>query len=407
MPFFTDPLHDELTEMMMGMAPYGGADLGEIDAMVKQVKDGDDTSFFEACHAIATARIAEGDAAAKAGHLHTAYDCYLRAQLFLGIGYHPLYGTPVDPRLVDAFHLQMETFEKALRLGVVRAEPVDVPYEGTKIPAWFVRAPGHEDERRGCILVGGGWDSTMAENFLGIGVAALQRGYHVLLHDGPGQGRLLVDEGLTLRHDWERVVTPVIDAALTIDVVDPDRLVYEPWSLGGYMAPRVAAHEHRLAAVIADPGQIDIGGKITGPMAMLGISPEEMAKLPELSPATEKTIMDFLNRNRAMHWKIVQRGFWTNGGGDLSGWLAEMLQWKLTPEEIATISTPMLITAAESDPVAQEAKALYEALPGPKVLLEFTDAEGAGMHCESTNRSMANRRILDWVDDTLGAVRST
>ena len=39
--------------------------------------------------------------------------------------------------------------------------------------------------------------------------------------------------------------------------------------------------------------------------------------------------------------------------------------------------------------------------------VEFTDAEGAGMHCEMMNRSMANRRILDWLDDTLGAVRST
>jgi hypothetical protein len=31
----------------------------------------------------------------------------------------------------------------------------------------------------------------------------------------------------------------------------------------------------------------------------------------------------------------------------------------------------------------------------------FTDAEGAGMHCETLNRSLANRRILDWLDDTL------
>jgi alpha-beta hydrolase superfamily lysophospholipase len=270
-----------------------------------------------------------------------------------------------------------------------------------------VRAIGHEDERRPCILVGGGWDSTMVENFLGIGVAAIRRGYHVLIHDGPGQGALLIDERLTLRHDWEKVVTPVIDAALGIDVVDPDRIVYEPWSLGGYMAPRVAAHEHRLAAVIADPGQIDIGGKITGPMSAMGLSTDAIARLPELSADDEKAIMDFFAGNRALHWKIIQRGFWTNGGGDLQGWLAEMMQWKLSPEEIAAIDTPMLVTAAESDPVAQEAKTLYEAIPGPKVLLEFTDAEGAGMHCESTNRSMANRRILDWLDDTLAAVRST
>lgn len=406
MATFPDEVHDEFASWLLGLAPYGGADVGEIEALVPLVEPGDDGSFYDACVVTANARIFEGDEAARGGHLHSAYDCYLRAALFLGVGYHPLYGTPVDPRLVDAFHLQMETFAKALRLGVVDAAPIDVPYENTKIPAWFLRAPGHETERRPTILVGGGWDSTMVENFLGIGAAALPRGYHVLLHDGPGQGALLVDEGLTLRHDWERVVTPVVDAALGIDVVDPDRIVYEPWSLGGYMAPRVAAYEHRLAAVIADPGQMDVGGKVTGPMAMLGLSADAIAKLPDLSAEDTKTIMDFFDGNRPFHWKIVQRGFWTNGGGDLSGWLAEIMKWKLTPGEIADITTPMLVTAAESDPVAQEAKALYEMLPGPKTFMQFSNAEGAGMHCEIMNRSMANRRILDWIDDTLATVRS-
>jgi hypothetical protein len=31
------------------------------------------------------------------------------------------------------------------------------------------------------------------------------------------------------------------------------------------------------------------------------------------------------------------------------------------------------------------------------------DGDGAGDHCEMLNRSMANRQILDWLDDTLGS----
>ena len=34
----------------------------------------------------------------------------------------------------------------------------------------------------------------------------------------------------------------------------------------------------------------------------------------------------------------------------------------------------------------------------------FGNADGAGMHCEALNRSMANRQILDWLDDTLRPV---
>ncbi len=406
MATFPDPVHDEFAGWLLGMAPYGGADIGEVDLLASRVTPGDDDSFFDECHAIARARIDEGDTALGHDHHATAYDCYLRAALFLGVGYHVLYGTPVDPRLIDAFHLQMATFEKALRLGVVQAEPVDVPYEQTRLPAWFLRAPGREDERRPVIIVGGGWDSTMVENHLGIGVASLARGYHVLLYDGPGQGRLLVDEGLPLRHDWEAVVTPVVDAALQIDVVDPDRIVYEPWSLGGYMAPRVAAYEHRLAAVIADPGQLDVGGKFGGALAMMGLDQDALARLPELSPEDEEKVMQILRADRSLHWKFVQRGFWTNGSTDLSSWMTEMARWKLEPAEVAAISCPVLVTAAEHDMASSNAKDLYEALTVPKAFFEFTDADGAGQHCEALNRSMANRRILDWLDDTLGATRS-
>jgi pimeloyl-ACP methyl ester carboxylesterase len=401
MATFADPLHDEFASWLLGFAPYGGADMGEIDLLASTVKDGDDASFLDGCRAMAEARIEEGDAAVARGRSATAYDCYLRAAAFLGVGYHPLYGSPVDPRLVDAFHLQMETFEKALRVGVVRAEPVDVPYEETKVPAWFLRAPGRADERGPVILVGGGWDSTMVDNFIGMGVAALGRGYHVLLFDGPGQGRLLIDEGLTLRHDWEAVVTPVVDAALQIDVTDPDRIVYQPWSLGGYMAPRVAAYEHRLAAVIADPGQLDVGGKFAGALAMMGLDEDAIARLPELSADDEAKVMAIVNADRDLRWKFVQRGFWTNGASDLPSWIAEMSKWKLTPEEVAAISCPILITAADHDMASSNAQDLYDLVSGPKEFFHFADADGAAQHCEMLNRSMANRRILDWLDDTL------
>jgi hypothetical protein len=401
MPLFSDPVHDDFASWILGFAPYGGGDAGEVDFLATKVTAADDGSFFTEFSALAQRRIVEGDEAVAKGHHRTARDCYLRAASFLAVAYHPLYGTPVDPRLVDAFHLQMATFDKAMALNDPPAEQLDIPYEGTRLPAYLLRAPGYETTRRPAILVGGGWDSTVVENYLGIGAAALERGYHVLLHDGPGQGRLLIDENLPLRYDWEKVVTPVVDAALAIDVVDPHGIVYQPWSLGGYMAPRVAAFEHRLAAVVADPGQMDVGGKFTGAMPLFGLGPEAAAKLPNLDPDDEKKIMTVVEGDRGLKWKIVQRGFWTNGAVGLSPWLAEIIKWKLDAETVARIRCPTLVTAAQSDMASSNAKDLYDALTCPKTFIQFDDADGAGMHCELLNRSMANRRILDWLDDTL------
>jgi hypothetical protein len=401
MPTFDDAVHDEFASWILGLGPYGGGDVGEVEALAKQVTAGDDDSFFDAFSRMAHRRIEEGDAAAAKDRRETARDCYLRASLFLGVAYHPLYGAPVDPRLVDAFHLQMDTFDKYVALLDEPGQKLDVTYEGTTLPAYFLRAPGHEHDVRPTVLVGGGWDSTVVENHLGIGIAALRRGYHVLLHDGPGQGRLLVDEGLPLRYDWEAVVTPVVDAALAIDGVDRHRIVYEPWSLGGYMAPRVAAFEHRLAAVVADPGQIDVGVKFSGVMARFGLDADAIARLPELDPDDERKIMSVVDADRSLRWKIIQRGFWTNGASDLSSWLAEMDKWKLDAQTVAQIRTPMLVTSADNDMASSNAKELFEAISAPKHFIHFTEADGAGMHCEVLNRSMANRQIFDWVGETL------
>ncbi len=188
--------------------------------------------------------------------------------------------------------------------------------------------------------------------------------------------------------------------ALAIDVVDPDRIVYHAWSLGGYMAPRVAAYEHR-AAIVADPGQLDVGVKFSGAMKAFGLDDDAVARLPAVDPEDEKQSMAAVESNRAWRWKIVQRGFWTNGAPDLPSFLAEMAKWKLDPDEVAAIRCPSLVTAAESDPVASNAKDLYDGLTCPKRFIEFADADGAGMHCETLNRSMANRLIIDWLDETL------
>ena len=47
------------------------------------------------------------------------------------------------------------------------------------------------------------------------------------------------------------------------------------------------------------------------------------------------------------------------------------------------------------------AAAVFAELRCPKTLLRFTAAEGAGDHCEMRNRALLNRRVLDWLDETL------
>jgi hypothetical protein len=92
------------------------------------------------------------------------------------------------------------------------------------------------------VILTGGYDSTVEELHLTNGAAALAHGHNVLAVDGPGQGGLLIQQQLTLRPDWEDVISPVVDYALTRADVDPRRIALIGPSLG---APRSTCRERR------------------------------------------------------------------------------------------------------------------------------------------------------------------
>ena len=57
---------------------------------------------------------------------------------------------------------------------------------------------------------------------------------------------------------------------------------------------------------------------------------------------------------------------------------------------------------AESDMFFKgQPQLLYDHLTCPKTLMRFTDAEGAGAHCQAGAHRLAFGRIYDWLDDTL------
>lgn len=402
---FDDPLHQQFAENALGTASFGGAEPGELRAIASKVAPGDDESFHAAFGAFAQRLIGEAETRLARGHAASARECFLRAAQYLSNSLSPLFGTPVDPRLVTTYRLMMATFERALALGTTPATRLDLPYEDTTLPGYFVRAPGYESAVRPTIIVGGGWDSNMVWNWFGIAAPALARGYHVLLHDGPGQGGALIERGLALRHDWEKVVTPVVDVVLGLEGVDPDRVVYQPWSLGGYMAPRVAAFEHRLAAIVCDPGQLSIGGKIIPVFGKMGLSPEAVARLPQISAEDEAKLMAVVRGNRVLHWQVVRRAFWTNGVHDLSGFVAELMKWTLDTGTVARIRCPALVMAADGDRASTDTRQLFEAMRCPKTFVQFTEEAGAAQHCEALNRSLAARTIYDWLDETLAPAR--
>jgi pimeloyl-ACP methyl ester carboxylesterase len=398
---FKKPIHEEFGTWALGFVPYGGADVGQVMAVADAVGDGGDDDFYDAWRA-AGDKLAEQAADAEANsRSESARECFLRASACYAIAYHPIYGKPVDPRLLDCFRAQIATFEKGLALCDPPVESVSIPYGDTAMPGYLVRATGRPDQHAPLLIGTNGYDASVTEMYFGFAIAAAARGYHCLIFDGPGQGKLLIEEGIPMRADWENVVAPVVDFALGLEVVDPDRVALMGWSLGGYLAPRAASGERRLAACIADPGQDSIMGGMTGLARHLGIAQDKVDSLPDADPETLEKLEAGIASDPRGKWALYQRGYWVNGADDFAGWLKAVAPFSMEGR-YELIECPTLVTYGETDPLGAGAPAFHEKLRCEKSLVQFPADQGAGGHCEMLNRPMFNRVAFDWLDETFG-----
>jgi alpha-beta hydrolase superfamily lysophospholipase len=393
--FFRNDMHDAFAAWMLGYTASGGPDIGLLQAVGAAVGDGDDAAYYQAWVAAGDRHAAEAEAALGHGDRDSARRLWHWACVCYGLSYHPLFGAPVDPRLAEAFRKQIAAFDRGLGLLPRPVAPLRIPFGETTLPGYFLPATGREDEVRPLVIMTDGYDGTVTDIYFAMAVAAARRGYHVLFFDGPGQGEVLIEQGIPIRPDWEAVINPVVDFALTLPNVDPDRLVLWGWSLGGYLALRGASGEPRLAACIADPGLRDV--LTAKQLSRFGV---EIAGAAHPDSLIEKGLEQLLKTNPKMHWSLIQRGLWVHGVTSLGAY-AEAAMAMTLEGRVGLIRCPTLLTTAEDDPLSDGAEALLAELSCPKTLLRFTAAEGAGGHCEMSNRSLANLRILDWLDATL------
>jgi S-formylglutathione hydrolase FrmB len=126
------------------------------------------------------ARLAgQAEASAAAGQIASARSGFFRASNYFRTAGLFAMGSPVDPRLTEAHRREVESFRRGAALLDVPPEIVQIPYEGTSLPAYFFRAAADATPRPTVILTNG-YDGTAEELYFTNGAAALERGYNVL-----------------------------------------------------------------------------------------------------------------------------------------------------------------------------------------------------------------------------------
>jgi pimeloyl-ACP methyl ester carboxylesterase len=288
----------------------------------------------------------------------------------------------------------IETFRSAAEIQT-RWTRVSIPYQGVHLTGYYLNVSGDEPGRT--LLAHGGFDSTVEEMYFVVGEAARRYGWNCLVFEGPGQGAALRDHGLPMRPDWEAVVTPVVDVALGLRGVDPDRIALLGMSLGGYLAPRAVAFEPRIAACIAYDGMFRFGAGLS---SVLAGSPAQASDPAQQVAALDRLIAERSSAPTLQRWALSS-ALWVLGVSDAAELLREVGRYDLT-DVAGRITCPTLVCAGEEDLFGKEQPAvLYDALTCPKTFIEFTAAEGAGEHCQEGALTLFHQRMFDWLDETL------
>ena len=400
--FKDDPQFWYETVRMFGAAEYGGALFGEVMAIAQKIKPGDYDSWHDVHSAFADRLSAEAETQLKKGHRISARDNFLRACNYYRSSEFFLHANPGDPRMAHAYERSVACYLASSALFAPAIEPLEIPYEGTTLLGYF-HAPAGQTSRRPTILINNGFDGSAEEMHWGAARAAVDRGWNALVFDGPGQFAAVHRAGLHFRPDWEKVVTPVIDFAIQRADVDPRRIALHGISFGGYLAPRAAAFDRRIAACIADDGVYDYGAaQLSGIPEALRPQVKAALSLPS-APQLDARLEQMMKSSSVARWAFTH-GMYATGTSTPRAYLAAAQAYHLRDGIAEQIKCPTLVCETEKDLFfSGQAQQLFDHLNCPKTLLRFTDAEGAGAHCEVGASRLAFARMYDWLDETLRA----
>jgi hypothetical protein len=382
-------------ERALGACYRQGADVGEVLATAERIADGDGDAWVSEWTLTAGEAWASGMTAQRNGRRVSSLAHFRRAATYYSTALFQIAHSTEADRGLDIWRRQRACWEQILDLSPVPAERISIAYADAALPGFFFPAPGAAGETRPLVVVNNGSYQATSDMWAHVGAGAAERGYHWLTFDGPGQQASLFEHRILFRPDWEKVLTPVLEAMLARPDVDPDRVAVVGVGQGGYLVARALAFEHRFAAAVLDPGIVDV---LTAWTDRLPTQMREQLDdrrqsafdreihLAELfAPASTETL------------RFHGEPYGHNGGSTFRLFLT-IAAYHLG-EELRQIDTPVLITESEGEPFwPGQSRQLYERLPGPKELVTFTAREGASGHCEPLAPALREARIFDWLE---------
>ncbi|MFF1933303.1 alpha/beta hydrolase family protein [Streptomyces sp. NPDC058228] len=404
MTLFKDPGFNFNGLLALGAAGQGAGEVGEVLTAVNEInKAGPSAQTYTGTFKNLGDQLMVAPVASKAGTETTRLRA-LRASQYYGQALFFVLGSD-DPGGEEGLYKSgRRSWDTFCRLSDPPPVTADVPYGRTPLPVWFFRPDG-SGERRPTVILTNGSDGQNVDMWTYGVQAALERGWNALVYDGPGQGQLLFVDRVVFTPRWETVVTPLVDWLVARSDVDAGRIALTGLSMAGDLAPRAAAFENRIAALVAMPGVLtpwlgfppeirkiltpdkaetnDIWNKQVVP----GLTPAEAATLKKrFEPFSVPAML-------AAHDGKMFTDFYTP---------AQLIKSLDITDVVGRIKMPTLILDYDYEQFYPgQPRQMFDKLTSPKDYVKLTAATGAQLHCSPMAPQQHCEIVFDWLQETL------
>ena len=247
--FFPREPFGSQTLRLVAEAGEGGGDAFEIARVCRDIELGDKESWEKAWTDKAEDTEKRAKKALAAGHPRTAMRYFFAANNYWRMADVFLTIERNDDKAAY-FKKSQENFRAAAALHDPPIEVITVKCGDEEYDGYFCHPRNPKPGKWPAIFFIGGADA-FAEEIYFSGREMVERGYAMLLVDTPGRGSSMYVKGIPTRADYEVPGKASFDWLFARPEIDPDRVGLMGISMAGYYAPRVAAFEDRIKALVS------------------------------------------------------------------------------------------------------------------------------------------------------------
>ncbi|KAF5722753.1 hydrolase or acyltransferase (alpha beta hydrolase superfamily) [Fusarium mundagurra] len=379
----------------ISLANEGGSATGEVLRAAAVIEPNNPESWYREFKFLADKICDQAVAAENKKDWVSARSAYFRSSSYYRGADFFLHGNQSDPRINILWQKQNASFTKAVNLL-----PKPPTLRDAQLPAGKRLGYG---KKIPTVIVGTGYDGSQEALYHSNCREIIQRGWNCITYEGPGQATVRRQQNLGFMPEWWEVVTPVVDYVRSRHDVDPDRVALIGMSFGGLLAPLAATHEHRLAAVLAIDGMLNLQSSI------LEQFPPALTKLflSDNSTAFDDEIYSLLKNPKlptALSWPINQ-GMWAWNTKSPFKWLAMVGEFNLDKQSLAKIKCPVFVASGQDDMTAPEPpEEMARAFGKQAHYFLFKTELGSGVHCAIGAENQLAQETLGWLEGVFDQV---